>query len=152
MKKLFLLFAFACTVHLYAAAQHITPNQVPAIVGKAFRSKFPQASQDSWNMENAHTYQAVFFNGNKKQAASFDDTGKWLQTDTEIRMNAIPAPVMRNFTKQFGGFDIQEADELETPDGTTYEITAVKGTEDYVLLFSVKGELLKKTVVKPEGE
>lgn len=152
MKKSFVLILFAGCFYFCATAQHITPSQVPAVVGKAFRIKFPQGSQDSWSKLSEHNYEVVFFNGNKKQAADFDDTGKWLQTETEMRTNNIPSQVMKSFVKQFNGFDIQEADELEKPDTTTYEITAVKGTESYDLLFSAKGALLKKTEIKPEGE
>jgi len=121
---------------------------VPGIVGKAFRTKFPGASQDSWSKLSSTTYQAVFFNGKRKQSANFDDSGKWLQTVTEIDMKQVPAVVSRKLNKDFGDFNIQEVDIMENPQGSFYEITAVKGAIGYDLFYSSTGELLKKEMAE----
>jgi hypothetical protein len=152
MKKFTLFVVIALFSGTYAFGQHITPDKVPSQVGKAFRAKFPAASQDSWSMEDAHTYEVDFFNGKKKQSANFDDTGKWLETETEIGINQAPTAVVKSFMKDFGGFNIQEVDEQENPDGTNYEITIIKGSQSFDLLYSAKGELLKKVDVKAEKD
>ncbi len=152
MNKLFLFLLFAFTFYLSATAQHITTDRVPGQVGKAFRTKFPAAQQDSWSMEDAHTYEVDFFNGKKKQSATFDDTGKWLETETEIGINQAPVAVAKSYVKQFSGFNIQDVYEQEKPDSTSYEITIVKTHESYDLLYSAKGELLKKAPIREEKE
>lgn len=133
-------------------AQHITTDRVPAQVGRAFRTRFPMAQQDSWSMEDPHTYEVDFFNGKKKQSALFDDTGKWLETETEIGINQAPNTVVKSFMKQFGGYNVQDVYEQEKADTTTYELTIYKGHESYDLLFSSKGDLLKKVTVRADSE
>jgi Putative beta-lactamase-inhibitor-like, PepSY-like len=150
MKQTIWLVAFIFTIGFQAGAQHITPNRVPAQVGKAFRDKFPMAQQDSWSMEDGHTYEVDFFNGKKKQSATFDESGKWLETETEIGINQAPVAVAKTYMKLFSGYNIQDAYQQEKPDSTSYEITAVKGHDSYDLLFSAKGDLLKKVPVSRE--
>jgi hypothetical protein len=96
-------------------------------------------------MEKANVYQAAFFNGKKRQTAQFDNTGKWLETETEINYSELPKAVDRAFAKQFDGFKVQVINQVETPDkGTLYELEVFKGRENYDVLFSAKGELIKK--------
>lgn len=53
--------------------------------------------------------------------------------------------VQNAFQKEFEGFNVQEVYEVETFDkGINYDITAFKGTKNYEVVFSAKGELLKK--------
>ena len=152
MKKaaFFILLIFTCC--LCITAQHITTDRVPGQVGKAFRTKFPAAQQDSWAMDDPHTYIVAFFNGKKKQSATFDDSGKWLETETEIGINQAPVAVAKSYMKLFSGFNIQDVYEQERPDSTSYEITIVKTHESYDLLFSAKGELVKKAPIRSDGE
>jgi hypothetical protein len=152
MKKPVLLLLVAFTFCFVATAQHITTDRVPGQVGKAFRAKFPAAQQDSWSMEDGHTYEVDFFNGKKKQSATFDETGKWLETETEIGINQAPVAVAKAYMKQFTGFNIQDVYQQEKPDSTSYEITIIKTHQSYELLYSAKGELLKKAPIRGEKE
>ena len=144
MKKLFavLLMSSMCFA---LSAQQITMDKLPAAVAGAFKAKFPEAKQQSWEMEKANVYEAAFFNGKKRQTAQFDNTGKWLETETEINYSEVPKAVDRTFAKQFDGFKVQVVNLVETPDkGTLYELEVFKGKENYEVLFSAKGELIKK--------
>jgi len=151
MKKLTCLLLSLMFCCVFAQAQKIPTSKVPAQAGKAFRDKFPQAQQDSWSMEGKDAYEVEFFNGKKKQSAVFDATGKWLETETEIQFGQLPHAVASGFDKEFGGFKVNEVNEVETPDkGIVYEIDVAKGRETYTATFSAKGELLKKE--KPTDE
>lgn len=126
-------------------AQKITTDRVPALIYRSFKTKFPASNQESWSKESSIVYEVDFYNQNKRQAATFDTSGAWLETETAIKFNQIPRAVNAAFNKQFGDFTVQETLEVETPGkGMLYELTINKGSEGYEVQFSAKGELIKK--------
>lgn len=120
-------------------------DKVPPAAANGFKVKFPNGSQPGWIMAGAEVYEVQFFNGKKRQSALFDNTGKWLQTQSEANYGTVPGKVQRAFETEFEGYQVQEVYETETPDkGLTYEITAFKGVKNFMAVFSAKGELLKR--------
>lgn len=90
-------------------------------------------------------YEVQFFNGKKRQSALFDASGNWLPTQTEINYGQVPGKVQRTFENEFEGYQVQEVYETETPlKELCYELTAFKGSRNFVATFSAKGELLNK--------
>jgi len=153
MKKIMIMLLLGGIFCTAAIAQKITTDRVPALVYRSFKSRFPASNQESWAKESKSIYEVVFFNEKKKQSASFDTAGTWLETETEINFNQLPRPVNAGFNKQFGDFTIQETLQVETADkGTIYELTINKGKVGYEVQFSAKGELLKKEEAKPEED
>ena len=144
------IIIIAIMVYTNAIAQKITTEKVPTKASSAFKAKFPAAKQESWSIESPGIYEVEFINGAKTQSAEFDETGNWLETETKMDFKQMPLPVTQAFTKQFEGFKIQEANEVETPrQSITYEIVGVKGKEGYEVLFTAEGELLKKKSERP---
>ncbi len=125
-------------------AQKLTMDKVPAAAANAFKLKFPNGSQPGWSKEEKD-FEVEFFNGKKRQSALFDNSGKWLETETEIKYNTVPMKVQNAFQKEFEGYQLQEVFEVEKPENIiNYELIAFKGTKNYELVYSTKGELLKK--------
>ncbi len=148
MKK-YTLILLTALISICGTAQTLTMDKVPAAVANAFKQKFPASSQPGWTKAGADIYEVHFFNSKKRQSALFEKSGNWLDTETEINYNALPAKVQRSFETEFEGYQVQEVYELETPDkGIFYELTAFKGTKNFAALYSPKGELLQKD----EGE
>lgn len=144
MKKLTFIL-IATIVFSSCFAQKLTMDKVPSACANTFKQKFQNGSQPGWSRAGNDAFEVEFFNGKKRQSALFDSTGKWLKTETEINYNAIPMKVQNAFQKEFEGFNVQEVYEVETFDkGINYDITAFKGTKNYEVVFSAKGELLKK--------
>ena len=153
MKKIMIMLSLGVIFCTGAIAQKITTDKVPALVYRSFKTRFPVSNQESWEKESKSTYEVVFFNERKKQSATFDTSGTWLATETEINFNQLPRPVSAGFNKQFGGFTIQETTQVETADkGTLYELIINKGKEGYEVQFSAKGDLIKKEEAKPEED
>ena len=151
MKKAIMILLLTGMFFTEASSQKITTDKVPALVYRSFKSRFPASNQESWERDGAAVYEVVFFNERKRQTASFDTSGAWRETETEINFNQLPRVVNAAFNKQFGGFTIQETTEVETADkGTLYEMIINKGKEGYEVQFSAKGELLKKDAAKEE--
>ena len=86
-----------------------------------------------------------------EMSANFDATGKWLETETEMKASDLPKEVTASVAKNFTGYKISEIAKVETPDkGLTYEMDLKKGKDGYEVQFSPKGDILKKEVVKKE--
>ena len=145
MKRIVMILLCGTMFYSASFAQRITMDKVPVLVSRAFNSKFPAATQQSWERETLAVYEVNFYNGGKKQSASYDTSGTWRETETAIKFDQLPHPVNAAFNKQFAGFRIQETLQVETADkGTLYELTINKGKEGYEVLFSAKGEIVKK--------
>lgn len=128
----------------FCSAQRLTMDKVPAAAAQAFKIKYPNGSQAGWIKASATTYEVQFFNGKKRQAAYFDDTGKWIETHSEAGYNQLPGKVRNVFERDFENYIVQEVYEIETPDkGFNYEVTAFKGKQSFIAVFSAKGELVK---------
>jgi hypothetical protein len=133
-----------------APAQTLTMDRVPPGAAHAFRAKYQSAQQETWELAGPDIYQVGFFNAKKRQIARFDRSGKWLETETDITNGQIPRAVSAAIIKGFRGFDIQVISEIESPAGlVTYEAVLFKGRENYDIVFSAKGEVLKKEAGQP---
>ena len=142
--KNILLFLFAIATN-FATAQTLRMDQVPPAAANAFKVKFPNGQQPGWSKEAEDIYEVGFIDGKKNETAQFDASGKWLETETEINYGAVPGKVQRAFEKELEDYQVQEVFEVETPDkGISYELIAFKGSKNYDIVFSAKGELLKK--------
>jgi len=79
-------------------------------------------------------------------SANFEKNGKWLETETEINVSALPAEVQSTLKKDFAGFKVEEASKIESvKNGNCYEAEIEKGEESFDILFSTDGKVLSKT-------
>jgi hypothetical protein len=146
MTKAILAIAIMLCSYLITDAQTLRMDQVPKDAQHTFRTRYPAAQQESWERVAKDTYQVGFFNGKKRQTARYDAAGTWIETETEISFSQVPRGVSAAVAKQFAGYDVQQAALIEGPDHEepTYEIILFKGKENYDVVFSAKGEVLKK--------
>jgi len=150
MRTSSLLF-FAVLICTGLSAQKITADKVPASVASAFKTKFPAAEKIKWEIEDKTDYEANFDLKSEECSAKFDKDGKWLETETEIKVSQLPTAVQQSLTKNFKDYKIKEAEQVDLFDkGRVYEIEIEKGEETYEVQFSLSGEVIKKTTEKKE--
>ena len=150
MKKLVVLLSACLLISLMGFTQKITPDKVPAPVKQAFAKKFPAATDVKYEMEKKD-YEINFKYKGVEMSANFDASGKWLETETEIKESDLPKEVSASVAKNFAGFKISEVAKVETRDkGIIYEMDLKKDKEGYEVQFSPKGDILKKTPLKKE--
>jgi hypothetical protein len=153
MKRILFILISAAIISNIACAQKISADQVPAAVTSAFKSRFPSITKATWEMENANEYEAAFKLNGGEASANFDNTGKWLKTETEIKVSALPAPVQKAISKDFAGFKINEATKVESAKyGSSFEAEIEKGKETFDVLYAADGKMLSKTKVEEEDE
>ncbi|MCX6246994.1 MAG: PepSY-like domain-containing protein [Bacteroidetes bacterium] len=153
MKKLIVLLSACLLISLMGFTQKITPDKVPTPVKQAFAKKFPAATDDvKYEMEKKD-YEINFKDKGVEMSANFDATGKWLETETEIKQSDLPKEVSASVTKNFAGFKISEVAKVEKRDsGLIYEMDLKNDKEGYEVQFSPKGDILKKHPLKNEKE
>ena len=118
-------------------------NQTPSAVTSSFNAKFPNAQKVKWDKENAEEWEAEFKLNGSEYSANFKADGSWLETEHKIKKSSIPGPVKAAVDKEFPGFKIDEAEFIETPEGTFYEFEIEKGKQEKEVLFDSNGKLLK---------
>jgi len=151
MKKVIYLLLTVVLMSNAAYAQKISADKVPATVTSSFKAKFPTATKTSWELENANEYEAGFKLNGEEISANFDNSGKWLETETEIKVSALPASIQTALSKDFGGFKIEEASKIESAkDGNCFEAEIEKGEETFDVLFTADGNVLSKTKMEKE--
>lgn len=113
---------------------------VPDPVQKAFDKKFPAATHVRWGKENSREYEASFKINGTRASANFSDTGKWLETETEIPITQLPEVVAIAVNKQFVQFKITGV----------YKIENVKGETHYEAELKSKGRK-KEVLINEDG-
>ncbi len=143
----------AVLITTVAFAQKIQEKDIPAAVVSAFKTKFPTTTKTNWEKENTNEYEAEFKLNGEEISANFDNTGKWLETETEIKTAALPANILATLNKDFGGYKIEEAAKIESAkDGNIFEAEIEKGEESYDVLFTADGNVLSKTKLEEKKE
>lgn len=144
MNKYILLILLNGTL-LSACAQKIKNTDVPTAVAEAFFERFPDVKKAAWSKENDSEYEAEFKTKGDEQSANFDTSGNWLETETEIKKSDVPSNLRDLLSKEFPGYEIEEAELTETKDkGTYYEFEIEKDEASYEVSISKDGEILKK--------
>ena len=151
MKKIMFVCMASLIVGL-AHAQKLKDTDVPKVVKDSFVNRFPNAKEVKWSKESATEFEAEFEVDEAEQSVNFDQAGKWLVTETEIKTSQLPAPVQATVAKEFAGYKVEEAEKAEASDsGMFYELEVEKGKLKYEIQISPAGKVLKKTEKKKTG-
>jgi hypothetical protein len=145
MKNICMVLLCATFMSISAYAQKISADKIPSSVMKAFKSKFPNAVDARWEMENKKDYEVNFKANDAKHSAVFDSNGKWTVSESEIKVSELPTAAKESIAKQFPGFKIEEAEKYQdTEHGSCYEVEIEKGKETFEVLIRASGEVLSK--------
>lgn len=118
---------------------------VPAAVSAAFAAKFPKAKSVEWGKEGEKEYEAEFKLSGKEMSANFSETGEWMETEAEINPQDLPAAVSESIALNFAGYDVEEVEVVEKPEGATvYEVEMEKGEKSIEVVFSENGQVLSQ--------
>ena len=148
MKKL--ISVMVCLTFFVCSYAQKPKADVPAAAKSAFAAKYPTAQKVKWSIEKPGEFEVEFTLGKVESSALFDASGKFLESEIEIKENELPLSAKTVISKQFAGFKIDEIEKSTDAKGiTSYEMEAVKGKEKLELVFDVAGKLLSQ---KPAEE
>jgi hypothetical protein len=138
MKK-FLLVALAAIHTTSSFGQKTSKDNVPQSVQDALKKSFPTAQVEKWEKENQN-FEAEFDFNKEEMSALFSPEGKLIETEVDIAIGDLPAPIVNYVSKNLSGKKIKEASKITNSAGNV-SFEAEVGGKDYI--FDSSGNLLK---------
>lgn len=149
MKFLTLLSIVALT--LPACSRHSAKSiAVPDAVVKTFTQNNPDAGKVKWEKEGEN-YNAEFKVKDVEKEISCDALGNLISTETKMKTENLLSNIREYITSNYQGYEIEEADLLETKDGIFYKVEIEKGKEEIDLIFDKSGNFVK-TEIEDEND
>lgn len=121
-------------------------RDIPASVTNAFKEKYPEAKDISWE-DRVTAFQAKFNMNDANYEARFNKDGNWLETEKHILMDELPSAVRESFqSSKFSDWSDPSAAMIQKGNGgTEYRIFVTNNTvKRKYLYFSEDGKLLKE--------
>jgi len=125
MKKTSTIIGMVVLVALIAACA----SKTPVAVTDAFNAMFPGATDTEWMQEEDNSWEAEFEMEGMEYSALFSADGGWLETEWEIDLEELPDTVLKVIELNYAGYEIEEAEWLESPDFKGFELEIIKGGE-----------------------
>jgi len=148
MNYLFVLFVSLSLISVSAFSQKNPPENVK----REFIKKYASAQSVRWESEEKNEWEAEFRIDGKKMSASFDNSAKWIESETEITEKELPASVVSTLNKVFQGYKKGHIELFENAEIKGFELGLKKGESSIEVIIDNNGEIIKKTDVKREDE
>jgi hypothetical protein len=127
-------------------------KNVPENVKKVFAEKFSTAKSVKWDSEMENEWEAEFKMNGKEMTATFDGSGKWLETEASVSMKDLPVAVANTIKNEFKDFKTGEVSTVENAEIKGFEIALKNKETKLSVIIDSEGKVLKKETVKEENE
>ena len=139
MKKIILMVVLVTAIGTQGNAQKLNATKVPAAVKAAFAKQYPGVTP-KWEMEDGK-YEASFKKDAEAISAMFEPNGTFTESETDIKVAALPASVLAYVKEHYKGKTIKEGAKITKADGTVNYEAEVNGTD---VIFDANGKFLKE--------
>jgi hypothetical protein len=85
-------------------------------------------------------------------SACFDNSGKWIESETAISEKELPVAVINTLNTEFQGYKKSPVEIFENPEMKGFELTLKKGESSLEVVIDNSGKIIKKTEVKEDDE
>lgn len=140
MKKLLIMAMAAGTAAISASGQKLKESQVPVAARNAFEKKYP-GTKGNWDREDAN-YEVNFRQQGKSMSAVIDKNGTIVETETDIAISDLPAPVQPFIKGHYPNAKITEAAKIVKENGDVNYEAEVNHKD---LVFDANGKFVKET-------
>lgn len=122
-------------------SENYLPTEIPAAIETFIKKQYPNARLVEIEVEHGMT-EVDIIDGNISKEIVFNSSNEWISTSWDVRRNELPETVTHAIasSEKYAGYQIDDADFVETPGG------------EYYLVELEKGELEVKVKVNAEGE
>jgi Putative beta-lactamase-inhibitor-like, PepSY-like len=138
------LIALVVVFALFSVSAFSQKN-LPEIVKKEFTRKYATAQSVKWESEEQNEWEAEFTLNGKNMSASFDNSGKWMESETAITEKDLPAIVVNALNKDYQGYKKGEISIYEDSKNKGFELTMKNGESSIEVLIDNAGKIIKKT-------
>ena len=133
-----MMVAIASSLAFVACAQKLDASKVPAAVKASFAKAYPGAVA-KWEKENGK-YEASFKKDGNTMSALFETNGTMTESETDIKVSALPAAVLSYVKANYKGKTIKEGAKIIKADGTVMYEAEVDGKD---VIFDSNGTFVK---------
>jgi hypothetical protein len=147
--KNFVILIIALSMISVSAFSQKNPTE---IVKREFTKKYASAQSIKWNSEEKNEWEAEFTMDGKKMSASYDNSGKWIESETKIMEKDLPASVVSTLNKDFQGYKKGQIEIFENPEIKGFELGLKKGETSIEVIIDNSGKIIKKTDANKEDE
>lgn len=120
-------------------------------VQKSFSEKFSNVASVKWDQEEPNEWEAEFVLNGSEASASFDNSGKWLETEMKLQKSDLPGEVYKALNLKFDGWEVEEVESIEKQDFKGFEIVLEKSDTEVEIVVTAEGELtIEKVIVEDE--
>jgi uncharacterized protein YxeA len=148
MKNFIILIVAFSMISVSAFSQKNPPENVM----KEFTKKYASAQSVKWDSEEKNEWEAEFKMDGKKMSASFDNSAKWIESETEITEKELPASVVSTLNKDFQGYKKGHIEIFENTEIKGFELGLKKGETAFEIIIDNSGKIIRKAKVKEENE
>jgi hypothetical protein len=148
MKNLFCLLIVLSLTTFSSFSQKNPPENVR----QEFTKKYASAQSVKWDSEEKNEWEAEFKLDGKNMSACYDDSGKWIDSETEISEKELPAAVLAALNKDFQGYKKVLIEIYESSEIKGFELELKKGESSLEVIFDIAGKVIKKTDMKEDDE
>jgi len=156
LKQFILLVIFLSTVTLSYSQKKIKESAVPEAVKKAFKKKYPRATEPIWRKPAENEYDVEYELGPNVYYTKFSADGKWMETSVDVSIAVLPKPVKDQWKKnEHKDWEVLYVVKLETADTTTkpkvyYQIAVKKDKEMKSVLIAADGKFSSTEVIEDD--
>jgi hypothetical protein len=135
-------------------AQTLPAEKVPAKVREAFRARFRDVNKVEWKLKSDKNYEAEFELKGAEVTAKFNDSGKWLETETAVEQSALTKEVLAAISKEYKGYKIIETQKVERADDKPilFEVHLENAVEILKVQLDRNGTIASKSTKRKKGD
>lgn len=143
MKRLLVQLFLATILTLCSFANLIVPDSVL----EAFRLKYPEITEPTWELDTNGSYEARFEIDNIKYRADFTKQGIWTETENNVDFNELPPDVRSAYLLKYSSEAFRGAEAVDSSTkGRFYDVEVFNGTSKVDVMFDEDGQILDPEV------
>jgi len=137
MKKIIMLLAMA-GLAVQLQAQEVHKKDVPSAVSTSFSSAYASAKDVDWKMDGGN-YVAKFEMNDRDMFATYDASGKLIESKVELEKKELPAPILNYVKTTYKEDEVRDLYKVTDANGTVTYKGKVKGK---MLVFDANGNIM----------
>lgn len=105
--------------------------------------KYPGATIRGAELDNAGLLEVEFVHNSLVKDAYFNSSNEWVYTEWDVLVSNLPAAVTDAVAAEYPGYNIDDADYVETADSYYYKLDIEKGNYERWLYVTAEGDILE---------
>ena len=115
--------------------------------------KYPESEEVEW-AEAGKQFTGSFYDGRELKVALFDESGNWVQTETNIEVGSLDADIKGSINKEYPGAEVHRVQHIEVGSYYYYLVDVTADDAGQQLKIDAVGSILSVTPMTfiDEGE